>query len=374
MKKTVSFLTAAMLTAAMGASASASGISQSVDAIEANHDSINIIYNGQLMTYTDAIPENINDRVMLPFRAVLEGMGATVNYEDASRLVTASRGNITLTFTLEDDTIYINNNGVNSELKLDVPMIIKNDRTLVPIRFISNALGMQVGWEGDYNTVLIVDDEAYQNDIAENAPNVTKVLSSDTAYTTSSVSGTAEVKLKDIEVSGTIEGIAVDDKVYLKTDLADKLLGDGASDKWYYIDINALLVDSFGFAGEGDATLESAIMADAMADTYKALDKYITIDGDKITLSIKTADMVNLLKSMDVDAETAESIIFDAFAESEYGEDGVTSKANIKFGVKIDADEYMITLDMSGSANDDGSVTVPANAEDLMQVIQNLIK
>lgn len=370
MKKTVSFLTAAMLTAAIGASASASGISQSVDAIEANHDAINIIYNGQLMTYTDATPENINDRVMLPFRAVLEGMGATVNYEDASRLVTASRGNITLTFTLEDDTIYINNNGVNSELKLDVPMIIKNDRTLVPIRFISNALGMQVGWEGDYNTVLIIDDAAYQNDIAENAPNVTKVLSSDTAYTTSSVSGTVEVKLKDIEVSGTIDGIAVDDKVYLKTDLADKLLGDGASDKWYYIDINALA----SLNAEGDATLESAIMADAMADAYKALDKYITVDGDKITYSIKTDDMINLMKGMGVSAKKAESIIFDAFAESEYGEDGVTSKANIKFGVKIDADEYMITLDMSGSANDDGSVTVPANAEDLMQVIQNLIK
>lgn len=370
MKKTISFLTAVALTAAMGASASASGISQSISAVEANHDAINIIYNGQLMTYTDAIPENINDRVMLPFRAVLEGMGATVNYEDASRLVTASRGAITLTFTLEDDTIYINNNGVNSELKLDVPMIIKNDRTLVPIRFISNALGMQVGWEGDYNTVLIVDEETYQNDITANAPNVKKVLDPDTAYTTSSVSGTVEVKLKDTEVSGTIEGISVDNKVYLKTDLADKLFGEGASDKWYYIDVNELTA----LNTEGDATLESAIMADSMADAFKALDKYITIDGDKVTFSIKTADMVNMMKSMGVPSEMAESIIFDAFAESEYGENGITSKANLNLGVKLDADEYSVKMDMSGSAKDDGSVTAPANAEDLMQAIQNLIK
>ena len=179
MKKTVSFLTAAALSVSMSAPAFASGFIQSYGTVEANHDTINIIYNGQLMTYTDAIPENINDRVMLPFRAVLEGMGAKVDYEDASRLVTASRDGITIKFTLLDDTIYINNNGADSQIKLDVPMIIKNDRTLVPIRFISNALGMQIGWAGEYNTVLIVDNDAYADDFAANTPNLTAISEKD---------------------------------------------------------------------------------------------------------------------------------------------------------------------------------------------------
>ena len=37
-------------------------------------------------------PVNIDGRVMIPFRAALENMGATVDYNDAERLVTAKKG------------------------------------------------------------------------------------------------------------------------------------------------------------------------------------------------------------------------------------------------------------------------------------------
>lgn len=40
-----------------------------------------------------------------------------------------------------DDTIYVDNNGSESTVKMDTPMIIVDDRTLVPIRFMSNAFG-----------------------------------------------------------------------------------------------------------------------------------------------------------------------------------------------------------------------------------------
>lgn len=61
MKKIISFLTAAALSASISVSASASGFVQSMNTVEENHDAISIIYNGQLMTYADAVPENINN-------------------------------------------------------------------------------------------------------------------------------------------------------------------------------------------------------------------------------------------------------------------------------------------------------------------------
>lgn len=347
MKKIISFLTAASLCCSLSVPAFASGIAGSMNAIETNGDSINIIYNGQLMTYTDAIPENINDRIMLPFRTVLETMGASVDYDDDTRLVTAARGDITITFTLEDDTIYINKNGEKSQITLDVPMIIKNDRTLVPIRFISNALGMQIGWEGDYQTVLIVDADSYIDQLTSNAPNLMAIsesnqavyntgsldlsldldfsdLSIDELYNTfvdlsldfktadnvSDVSGKISADLTDLGINtaavsdAAIDIVAANGKLYFKTDLAEQLLSADpddltskliaetiSGDRWFYIDVNELL-DNIDFIPESAKNI------------YKQI-----FSGDLSSLAnITLPDMVKTLISSDGDA-TLESAL-----------------------------------------------------------------
>ncbi len=43
---------------------------------------------------------------------------------------------------------------------------------LVPIRFMSNAFGMQVGWDGDTETVVILDADDYFNEFENSAPNM----------------------------------------------------------------------------------------------------------------------------------------------------------------------------------------------------------
>lgn len=327
----------------MSIPAFASGFYTSMNAIGTNPNSINIIYNGQLMTYTDAVPENINDRVMLPFRAVLESMGATVDYDDATRLVTAKKGDITITFTLEDNVIYIDNNGEKSQIELDVPMIIKNDRTLVPIRFISNALGMQVGWDGDYQTVLIVDANSYVDEITENAPNLiaasekksnkyntealnlsfdfnafdtateeaTKIsasfdLDSKTADDISSVSGTVSADLgtnyspvKD----AALEAVLADGKLYFKTDFVEQLLANQSDvtskliagiiggDRWFYVDLNELGLST---------KITSLISAANEGDVADLLKSVLTTDGDVTMKSAEEADtMVDTYLAID---------------------------------------------------------------------------
>lgn len=139
-------------------------------------DSVDILYNSTLLQYTDVEPQIISDRVMIPFRAVLETMGAAVDYAEATRTVTATRGNTKISFSLDGTVIDIDKNGTPSQITMDVPMAVVNDRTLVPVRFMSNALGMNVGWDSNLRTVLIFDSEAYINELKA-LPNMGKMMS-----------------------------------------------------------------------------------------------------------------------------------------------------------------------------------------------------
>ncbi|MDO4379209.1 MAG: copper amine oxidase N-terminal domain-containing protein, partial [Erysipelotrichia bacterium] len=50
-----------------------------------------------------------------------------------------------------DVKVYVN----NTEIVTDAPIIIENDRTLVPVRAISEYLDYSVDWDGDTQTVVI---------------------------------------------------------------------------------------------------------------------------------------------------------------------------------------------------------------------------
>ena len=85
-----------------------------VSSVYGDKSEIHIVYNDKVVKYDDVKPVNTDGRVMIPFRAALENMGASVDYDDSSRLVTAKKGDTTIKFTLMDDTIYVDNNGSES--------------------------------------------------------------------------------------------------------------------------------------------------------------------------------------------------------------------------------------------------------------------
>ncbi len=80
-----------------------------VSSVYGDKSEIHIVYNDKVVKYDDVKPVNTDGRVMIPFRAALENMGASVDYDDLSRLVTAKKGDTTIKFTLMDDTIYVEN-------------------------------------------------------------------------------------------------------------------------------------------------------------------------------------------------------------------------------------------------------------------------
>lgn len=113
-------------------------------------DGILLLINGQRVQ-SDVPPKIVADRTVVPARVVTEALGAEVEWDGDSRQVTITFGSITVLLTIDDATAYVNSQAVT----LDVPAFIESDRTMVPLRFISEAIGARVGWNEDTRTVTV---------------------------------------------------------------------------------------------------------------------------------------------------------------------------------------------------------------------------
>lgn len=96
-------------------------------------------------------PQFINSRTMVPFRAIAEALRVLVDWEDQTRTIRA-RG-LGKTVVLQVDNPHANVDG--TAVRLDVPPLILDSRTLVPLRFFSEVFGAGVAWEGETETVRI---------------------------------------------------------------------------------------------------------------------------------------------------------------------------------------------------------------------------
>lgn len=111
---------------------------------------ITVTLNGEQLHF-DVPPVLENGRVLLPLRAIFEALDATVNWDGATNTVTATKGNDTVKLTVGKKTAYKN----GASVELDVPAKVVKGRTLVPVRFISEALGATVQWDSESRKVIV---------------------------------------------------------------------------------------------------------------------------------------------------------------------------------------------------------------------------
>lgn len=115
---------------------------------------ISVTFNGHPVWF-DVQPQIVNGRTLVPFRAIFQDMGATVSYDQGTQKVTATRGGTTIELTIGSATAYVD----GSARTLDVPPEIRDGRTLVPVRFISEAVGARVDWDDANRRVVITDPD-----------------------------------------------------------------------------------------------------------------------------------------------------------------------------------------------------------------------
>ncbi|KYO68017.1 stalk domain-containing protein [Thermovenabulum gondwanense] len=113
-----------------------------------------VILDGSLLKF-DVNPILKNNRVFVPFRAISEKVGATVNWDNRERKVTAFNSEFTVELKLNSKVALVN----NKTFTMDVSPILYQGRVLVPLRFFSEAFGATVNWDEKSRTVNIISKQ-----------------------------------------------------------------------------------------------------------------------------------------------------------------------------------------------------------------------
>lgn len=113
-------------------------------------DAISILLRGQPLV-TDVAPIIVNGRTLLPLRSVLEALGASIDWNQTTRTVTATKEGIRVILVIDSVTATVN----DVKQTLDTPPQIVNGRTLVPLRFLAETFGATVLWNQNTRVITI---------------------------------------------------------------------------------------------------------------------------------------------------------------------------------------------------------------------------
>ena len=145
-------------------------------AVAANADSMLLEYDGGVHEYDGAVyalvvnnheidpplsPIIFNDRALVPVREIFEEVGATVEYDAANQAVRIYNDDTTVLLFINDNIAYINGRRVAIPDNV-VPKLISKlggeTKTMVPVRFISESIGMPVDFDEEAGAILVASD------------------------------------------------------------------------------------------------------------------------------------------------------------------------------------------------------------------------
>ncbi len=120
---------------------------------------IHVNVNSENVVFTGMAPQQVQGRVMIPVRGVLEKLGAQVTWVGKTQEVVATNGKVDITLKIGSREARVNGRIV----PLDVPAQIISGSTMVPLRFVGEAMGADIKWDGGSRTVLITTAGATPN-------------------------------------------------------------------------------------------------------------------------------------------------------------------------------------------------------------------
>lgn len=109
---------------------------------------------------TEVTPVNVGGRTLVPVACIVGAFGGTSSWDGATQ---------TATFTLNGETVthVVGTNQVTTPTgvkTMEVPSMLMNGRTYIPVRFVLEGLGLWVGWEPTYQLVIVsTEDLSAQN-------------------------------------------------------------------------------------------------------------------------------------------------------------------------------------------------------------------
>lgn len=164
---------------------------------------ISLYVNKQPVQTTVMDPIVLDNRVLVPAREVFEAMGAKVGWNNTSKKVTIEYKTETIILVVNDTNAIINGKTV----VMDVSGKIINNKVMIPVRFVSEAMGMKVQWDSANRRVWI--DEPVIEEETTQIPNIQEVITT-TTNTQFVATITANNAMSDIKVSTLSNKVIID--------------------------------------------------------------------------------------------------------------------------------------------------------------------
>lgn len=121
---------------------------------------VKIEIDGKAMVPKDMPAVIIDGRTMLPMRQIAQELECEVNWNEAAKQIYVMRGSDIIVFTVDSKTGYEN----GKEFTMDVPATIVNDRTMLPVRALADALHLNIKWDDPNRIVSIQSGDTVVKD------------------------------------------------------------------------------------------------------------------------------------------------------------------------------------------------------------------
>ncbi len=106
---------------------------------------VRVVIDGDLVQFNGEQPSEADGRVLVPLRGVFEKLGARVNWDPSNQTITARKNGVRVRLTIGELDASINGH----DKRMDIAATLSGGATMVPLRFVSEALGAFVTWDQD---------------------------------------------------------------------------------------------------------------------------------------------------------------------------------------------------------------------------------
>ncbi|WP_010245621.1 stalk domain-containing protein [Acetivibrio cellulolyticus] len=102
--------------------------------------------------YSDIKPVVKSGRTLIPVRVLCEALNAEVSWDDKSKTVTIVKENKNISLKIGENVILVD----SAKKNIDVPAVIVNGRTMLPVRTVCEILGAKVTWDETAKKIDVV--------------------------------------------------------------------------------------------------------------------------------------------------------------------------------------------------------------------------
>lgn len=332
-------------------------------------DPIYVRINNVAIVYTDAQPQIMNQRAMVPIRQTAERLGATLDWNKETETMTLHKGSRTVVHTMRSNIITVDGKAVT----FDTPSAVVSDRTMMPVRMLSESLGNIVNWDNATRTVNITATEA---GIISVEPDKTSINSGETINIAITASAMTD-KIKILDVSDNNKIIA-EANTYVTNQNETKLFSipwTPRVDKSIIKTLKVVPGTISGYNEKDDAY--KAFVLDINASTIPKITSFkvdkenvarnedvkITIETNSATDSIKigTKDEPNIIQVSNYLLKTEDSTtrVFEAtITMKDRGEVELRAYAGKDNQYGDDYETKIINVDGAGSTNEEKNLTI----------------